>query len=97
MGTLISLFGALLLFFLTLSGLLLIVAPALGRRMLHKTAVFAGLFIVLLVALNVLWQMVHSINPSPAHPGCGRPEPAGVFRSRAPAGPFEAARWTPPR
>jgi hypothetical protein len=62
-NTLISLFGAILLLLLTLSGLLLIVAPALGRRVLQKTATFAGMFFVLLVALNALWQMLRSLNP----------------------------------
>jgi hypothetical protein len=63
MGALVSLFGALLLLSLTLSGLLLIVVPPLGRRMLHKTTVFAGGFVLFLFALNVFWQMVPSINP----------------------------------
>ena len=58
-----SVFGALLLLFLTLSGLLLIVAPPLGRRMLHKTAAFVGLSFVLLFALNLLWELLRSINP----------------------------------
>ena len=63
MGTLICLLGALLLLFLTLSGLLLIVAPALGWRMLHKTAAFAGLSLALLCALNFVWGILLSINP----------------------------------
>jgi hypothetical protein len=63
MGTFVSLFGSLLLFSLTLSGLLFIVAPPLGRRVLQKTAKFAGLFFVLLIALNTLWQLLRSLSP----------------------------------
>jgi hypothetical protein len=63
MGTLASLFGSVLLLFLILSGLLLVVAPALGRRMLQKTALGAGLFFLLLSALSLARELIHSINP----------------------------------
>lgn len=61
-NTLTSLFGAILLLLLTLSGLCLIVAPALGRRMLQKTAGFAGLLFALLIALNIVRQVLRSLN-----------------------------------
>jgi hypothetical protein len=63
MGTLVSVFGALLLLFLTLSGLLLMVAPALGWRMLRKTVAFAGLSLLLLFALNFVLGILRAINP----------------------------------
>jgi hypothetical protein len=62
MGTLISLFGVVLLFFLILSGLLLIVAPAVGQRLLRKTATFTGLFLVLIIAFNLIWGFIRSID-----------------------------------
>jgi hypothetical protein len=63
MGALVSLFGCVLLLLLTLSGLLLIVAPTLGKRILQKTAAGAGLLFLLLCALNLVWQLLRSINP----------------------------------
>jgi len=63
MGTLISLFGVVLLFLLIWAGLLLIVMPALGQRLLRRTAVFVGLFLIFLVSFNLLWGLLRSINP----------------------------------
>ena len=62
MDTLFSLFGVVLLFLLILSGLLLIVAPAVGQRLLRKTATFAGLFFVLIIAFNLIWGFIRSID-----------------------------------
>ncbi len=63
MDILNTLFGSIMLLLLTLSGLLLIVAPPLGRRLLQNTVAFAALLFMLLVGLNTLWQIVRSINP----------------------------------
>jgi hypothetical protein len=53
MSTLISLFGSLLLLGLTAGGLLLIVAPDLGRKLLKKVGIAAGLFLLGVALLQV--------------------------------------------
>jgi uncharacterized protein YjeT (DUF2065 family) len=63
MATLVQFFGSLLSMALILAGLLLMVAPPLGRRMLQRTAAIAGLFLMFLFALNAVWGLVRSLNP----------------------------------
>ena len=53
MSTLFSLFGSLLLLGLTITGLVLMVAPALGRQLLKNTGIAAGLFLLGLMVLQV--------------------------------------------
>ena len=60
MDSLLSLFGSVLLLFLTLSGLLLIVAPEMGRRLLKKTAAVFGALLLGLVLIQIfLATMLH--------------------------------------
>jgi hypothetical protein len=63
MSTLVSLFALGSPLLLTLFGLFLMVAPPLGRRILQKTAALAGLFFVFFFALNLVWNLLRSINP----------------------------------
>jgi len=60
MAILIQIFAPLLLLALMIAGLLLIVAPRYGGRMLKKTAAFTGLFVLGIVLLN---QLLHAISP----------------------------------
>ncbi len=62
MGVLLSLFGSALLLLLTISALLFMAAPTLGKRMLQNTTAFAGVFLVVLFALGFACQVLRSIN-----------------------------------
>jgi len=53
MSTILSLFGSLLLLGLAISGLLLMVAPGLGRQLLKRVGIAAGLFLLGLMLLQV--------------------------------------------
>lgn len=60
MDRLVPLFGSVLLLFLTLSGLLLIVAPEMGRRLLKKAAaVFGALLLGLVLIQTFLATLLH--------------------------------------
>src|SRR5438046_813579 len=54
MSILIQVFGSFLLMALVVAGLLLIVAPSYGQRLLKNTAAFAGLFILGIAMLELL-------------------------------------------
>ena len=60
MDSLVSLFGSVLLLLLSLSGLLLIVAPEMGRGLLKKTAaVFVALLVGLVLIQTFLATLLH--------------------------------------
>ncbi len=63
MGIIVQLFGSLVFLTLVVAGLLLIVVPSLGWRILKKVAPLAGISLLLLTALNIVWNFLRSINP----------------------------------
>jgi hypothetical protein len=63
MDMLVSLFGSVLVSLLILSGVLLMVAPALGGRILTKTAAFVGLFFILLFVISLVRDFLSSTSP----------------------------------
>lgn len=59
MSTIFSLFGSLLLLGLVIAGLVLMVAPQLGRQLLKNTGIAASLSLLGLMLLQVRWSALH--------------------------------------